>query len=646
MSAPRPIMLFLGFLTLSLVVALAVWWRWPSAAPVVTVANPPASLDPRTAYTGPYQNIHPSVGYVGDAACARCHEDKAATYRDHPMGRSLFPVADAPLQPPLDAKHHNPFSALNTNLRVERAGARTIHREFRNDPAAKLLYDFEFEVKYAIGSGTHGQSYLWEQDGYVMQSPITWYGQKQFWDASPGWVEVGGGRPVIGRCLFCHANRVEPLPGYANRYAAPIFRGHTIGCERCHGPGEKHAARRNSKEPVSGSDMTIVNPRNLGVAERDAICNQCHLEGENRVLRRGRELFDFRPGLPLDDFWAVVVRTGSTAEQKVVNHVEQMEQSRCFQAGRGENKMGCISCHDPHVKPAAAARVAYFRQACLNCHDSKACKISEPQRRQLQPQDSCFECHMPKRSAEDAPHVAATDHRIPRRPKLSEKADAPNVSDIIAGLPVRLFHRDANVALSDEEKRDLAVAMAELLSTDKLAPRYARQTLALLDEVLPQLPADAAAWEAKGTALDRANRPTDAYNAMQEALKLEPDRESALIGAATIAMRLGKTAEAIELWQRVRTRNPWRPIAHGSLALLFADQKQWAKGLESSATWVRLAPGSPDARRMRAMYLLQTGDESAAAKQMAIIEAINPPNLAEIVAWWNEEMKVREKAPR
>src|SRR5689334_2852470 len=41
-------------------------------------------------------NPRPGVKPVRDAACARCHAEIAQSYRRHPMGRSLAPIASAP----------------------------------------------------------------------------------------------------------------------------------------------------------------------------------------------------------------------------------------------------------------------------------------------------------------------------------------------------------------------------------------------------------------------------------------------------------------------------------------------------------------------------------------------------------------------
>ena len=251
---------------------------------------------------------------------------------------------------------------------IERRGGREIHRETFLD-GTKVLAQVEGEVAYAVGSGAHSISYLVEHDGRLFQSPITWYTQKQKWDLSPGYEKgsVHFDRPIDHDCLFCHSNRYEPVELTANRYKEPVFLGHAIGCERCHGPGELHAQRQ---EISGGRDLTIVNPRHLDPVLRGNVCEQCHLLGDRRVYRLGRDPTDYRPGLPLTEFF---VDYGSmTGEgQKLVGQVQQMKASRCFRASQGH--LGCVSCHDPHEVPDPAEKIAYFRAKCLACHGDHGC---------------------------------------------------------------------------------------------------------------------------------------------------------------------------------------------------------------------------------------------------------------------------------
>ncbi len=207
---------------------------WRPAAPAQRTEP-----DPRLAYTGPFLNIAPDVKYVGSAACGSgCHDAKLASYREHPMGRSLFAVAGRDPAIPEDQAHNNPFHALGSQFRVERAGDTVRHRRFARDEAGHTIYDTAFDVAYAIGSGAHGHSYLAVREGgYVVQTPISWYAQKQIWNLSPGFNAVTAtGREVKAECLFCHANHSRPIEGTINRYQEPLFDGLAIGCDAATGP--------------------------------------------------------------------------------------------------------------------------------------------------------------------------------------------------------------------------------------------------------------------------------------------------------------------------------------------------------------------------------------------------------------------------
>jgi hypothetical protein len=230
------------------------------------------------AVLSPYRNTRSGVKYVGDAACARCHAEISRTYRSHPMGRSLAPMDAAAPSPDVAEDGRPLFGAQGLEYSVEHRDGRVWHQETRRDSAGGVVARNEAEVQFVLGSGRQGFAYLIERDGFLFQSPIAWYAQKRRWDLAPGYERSNNHfhRPAMSACLYCHANGVEPVAGTVNRYRPPIFRGHAIGCERCHGPGELHVAL---PPLVDGKDMTIVNPANLEPPLRDAVCEQCHLNG-------------------------------------------------------------------------------------------------------------------------------------------------------------------------------------------------------------------------------------------------------------------------------------------------------------------------------------------------------------------------------
>jgi Tfp pilus assembly protein PilF len=588
-----------------------------------------APADPRLTYSGPYLNIRPDVQYVGDAVCADCHADKVETFKKHPMGRSMSPVADG-LKLPMDSAAHNPFQAFGSTLRMEKQGQRYFQRETRTDASGKIIYENAMPVDYVIGSGNHGHSFLCDRDGYVFQTPISWYSSKHIWDVSPGWSAFGAGRTVNVHCLYCHANRVEVEPGYINRYREPLFRGYSIGCERCHGPGEKHAA-------TAGAPFTIVNPKKLTPALREAVCQQCHLEGEKRLVRRGRGPFDFRPGLPIEEFWSIFVHAGNDEDHKAVNHVEQMYQSTCFKKSAGLSQMGCSTCHDPHVKVGPPESVAWYRQKCLDCHQPAGCKVPEVERRKSSAADSCIDCHMKKSATSDIVHTAGTDHRILRVAPGASAAVAH--SEAQPEYPLRLFHKPPAEKYSGEDARDLGVALAWHTFAGKTPQKYAIEAQRMLERGLQDHPDDAEAWDAKATALQLQNRRIEALSALRKALELEPDNEMILANAALLAQKMDRLDEAAGYWRRAIAMNPWQPHYHGNLAmlLLFKDDIEAAR--KYGEEWLKLDPGNLDARKFWVSYWLKAGNKDKAAAAFESIEELNPPNLVELKAWFARQKR-------
>ena len=143
---------------------------------------------------------------------------------------------------------------------------------------------------YYIGSGRRGRSYLFETDGFLFESPVNWYANKQVWDMAPAYQtarEMPLNLPAYTSCLHCHVSEMQaPAKGTDNRYPTPPFLHNGVSCERCHGPGQAHCEWR----------IEIINPAKLTPARRDEVCMQCHLEGKVAIERPGHHVYEFRPG--------------------------------------------------------------------------------------------------------------------------------------------------------------------------------------------------------------------------------------------------------------------------------------------------------------------------------------------------------------
>jgi predicted CXXCH cytochrome family protein len=559
------------------------------------------------------------------------------------MGRSLSTAGTGP-EDPLDEAAHNPFQMEGFRYRVERRGARVFHRETASGPQGQILYDQEVEVHFAVGSGQRGRSFLIDRGGWLLQSPVTWYPQKRMWSLSPGYEKANPHftRAVIPDCLFCHSNRALPVNHAVNRFELPIFQGHAIGCERCHGPGELHVRFHQAGQGLDGVDRTIVNPRHLEHSLREAVCQQCHLQGEERVVRRGRKLFDFRPGLPLHLFLVDFVKSRRPqGENKFVGAVEQMYASSCFRQGRGDRKMGCVACHDPHAAPAPGEKAAYYRKRCLECHADRGCSLPPAERVQRQ-SDNCIACHMPPTGSEVS-HTSTTDHSIPRgmpsppRTSLAPRADS--------AFPLVPFHQPS-AGLDDPELlgRDLGVALMQ--SADRRAGearRLAELALPLLNQAVLDHPEDVPACHFRGDALWTQGRQEEALESYEEILAKEPRRELTLNRATALALRLQRADLAESYARRSLQVNPWRWQTHHDLATAHVLRQQWAEAAAACREGLKVHPAGLPCRSLLIACYLRLGEQERAGAEFETFLYLNPSDRHEALRRWFAEMLQRWK---
>lgn len=356
-----------------------------------------------------FLNTGPEAHYIGTAACAACHPRRHQSYLLTAHSQSLAEV-DANAEPPDGSFDH---ALSGRSYRVHRRDNQLRHEEVLRTAEGRQLTRVDLPVRYRIGSGHFTRTYLVEVEGFLHESPITWYASRKQWDVSPGYdfpQHWGFDRPVGAECLACHAGRMEAAEGTLHRIA---FREQTIGCENCHGPGSRHEALWRSRAAVAAEeDATIVNPGKLSRSRLEAVCGACHLSGAATVALRGRRPGDFRPSMPLIDYRVDYRFKDGKELMTVAGHIAQLRQSACYQQSA---ELTCLTCHDPHAREKPTDPAAFYRQKCLSCHSLQACGLAPAQRRAKDAADNCLACHMPRGDTE-IPHLAFTHHRIERRP--------------------------------------------------------------------------------------------------------------------------------------------------------------------------------------------------------------------------------------
>jgi tetratricopeptide (TPR) repeat protein len=610
------------------------FWKQPP------IAQPSGEIERQTPSLV-FKNTRPDMKYVGDQACSACHQAQAESYRHHPMGRSFAPVAEIASQQRYGKETHNPFTALGFELLAQPRDGKVFHRQTLRDAKGQIVVEREDEVHYVLGSGSQGHAYLSERDGFLYETPISWFSQKQIWDLSPGFEELSlAGRPISENCLFCHCNRVNSIKETVNHFRKPIFDGYVIGCERCHGPGELHVQKQERGDMSEGADDSIVNPGRLPADLREAVCQQCHLIGKDRVLARGRQAYDYRPGLPLHEYWAVFVATGRlSGGSQAVGQVEQMYASRCFRASN--RRLGCISCHDPHAVPPEKDKIDFYRQRCLQCHHENGCTESVNERSKTTSADNCIQCHMPRFPTADIAHTAGTDHRIRKRPDKSLQA----LKTLSSGqIPIVNFHQDLLDPESADAKRNLGLALVNFAIENRgLTRPTAQQALPLLEEALRADPDDVPALEARGKALGLLDRLQEARDAYDQALLISPERETLVRSAAMLASRMDDFDMAVAYWKRVQAISPWEFSNHFYLAQVYSKHREWTKLIEECQAAIRLHPGDADSHRFLVLGWIHSGEPDKARRELELAKALTPRDAPKLQRWYDELVKSQKE---
>lgn len=396
------------------------------------------------------------------------------------------------------------------------------------DPAPPAQRD----LPWFIGSGAAARSYLLDWKGFLFQAPVTWYAGSGKWDLAPGYAKHDHPyliRPILPGCLQCHASGVQHVPRTQNRYASPAFIEPGVACERCHGPGGAHISAM--QQGARSTSTAIVNPAKLDAKRRDSICAQCHLSGEVRVPRAGKDAQAFTPGELFSDYMAVFVRSGARSEVKVTSHVEDLARSACKIASG--DRLWCGSCHDSHSAPASSQRASWYRNKCLGCHEQSSCGESEGLRRARG--DDCTSCHMPRSTAADADHVVQTNHAIHRRPAAQSgisPSDAPLVS--FGG--------------AETSKRDLGIAYA-------MTGRHVRALDLLRQSVTPNS-TDSPALLYLAELYNRDSDYSQAIPLYEQAIHTDPGQLTGSVSLGALRMQQNQYGEAIRLWTDALNKNP------------------------------------------------------------------------------------------
>jgi len=353
-----------------------------------------------TAPTAP-DNVAPVMGgrdgYVGSAACGKCHGE---LYRDwsrtaHNLGArewqrggltgvALVNDSDGngmdDFRDGLDLSEFPAFEDLGDDAPQLSWAEGTMR------PARVTIGGVTYEVERSMGgNGLHQQAYVARigDAGYPLPfqydertSTYTafeaefWYAESSARYGSAG--DVGPDVSYEARCAGCHATGLV----LETRTSGEIVGGWSesdVGCEQCHGPGAEHVASGNPEFIDNPSDLLDLTP--AGVAAANATCERCHDRGHGSgavvgstvvpsypydatrgVAQPGDDLGEFfEPTTDPDDFFGYKPSLVSGVESDgFVAARTRYLQGREIRTGHHAPASGfaptCFECHSPHSR--------------------------------------------------------------------------------------------------------------------------------------------------------------------------------------------------------------------------------------------------------------------------------------------------------
>jgi hypothetical protein len=373
----------LGLSTSLLLLALSCLLCW-AQSPTPSSISLPTELRTQNPGWWPTRGDPLRGEYVGPDACVDCHELKADSQEQSAMRHAATHAADSES---LRAHERLTFEAGPYKYELVTNGEKSILTV--SDGTSSLSAD----LLWAFGSGHMGQTYIYQRNGQIYESHVSFFNAIQALDITPGQSRsvpasldeaLGRGMPPdeAARCFGCHttASRTknefdpqDPFPG--------------VTCEACHGPGTKHVAAARAGTEKAGSGLTL-NPDQFARVDSVDFCGACHRTWQDVVS-------------------AHLVSAGVF---NVRFAPYRLENSRCWQEGDG--RITCVACHDPH-KPVSHDQGSYDGN-CLQCHVATVSEKTTPNRPGAAcpvATKNCVSCHMPKI---EPPHLhsAFTDHWI------------------------------------------------------------------------------------------------------------------------------------------------------------------------------------------------------------------------------------------
>lgn len=313
---------------------------------------------------------------AGPLACANCHKREYTSQISTSMAHAMEAVADCSIleQHKVLSFHEGIYSysierQLNQSFYTVSDGKDTIR----------------VPLQYAFGLGNVGQTYIFEREGKMYESRVSYYSAMNGLDLTmgaqnlrPSNLEEAAGRLMDRRsaegCFGCHttgASRTGLLQ------PASLLPG--VTCERCHGSAVAHVDGFRQGRPVTMNKLS-----QLSTEELSDFCGQCHRT------------------------WAQIAADGPHDKNNVRFQPYRLANSMCYDPS--DRRISCTACHNVHLEVVRSSR--FYDAKCLACHATEHAAGGKPAAKSCPVErQNCVTCHMPKVELPGS-HYKFTDHRI------------------------------------------------------------------------------------------------------------------------------------------------------------------------------------------------------------------------------------------
>lgn len=301
-----------------------------------------------------------------------CHAAETRHFQMTPMAQALETVADCGIlksHPQLTFQEGSYRSAISrqgdTSILTVTDGGETV--------TVPLLW--------AFGRGQAGQTYVFEYNGAMYESRVSFYNALGKLDLTMGAMNTrpqtlteAAGRKMdsIGTrdCFACHSSGAVSGGKLHMESMTP-----GVGCESCHGPVTQHA---NAVRTGNSAGAKLPHLAGLSAEELSELCGRCHRT------------------------WSQIALNGPRGVNNVRFQPYRLANSKCYDAT--DARIRCTACHEPH--DTLVTSTASYDGKCQACHaaalHTKTCKVGK---------SNCAGCHMPKIDLPGA-HAQFTDHEI------------------------------------------------------------------------------------------------------------------------------------------------------------------------------------------------------------------------------------------